>query len=76
MKMQCIKLSREHLETRIDMKDLTQPWGMRGRAGQETVYSNIKKQVGLGHEFLRLLSLRSIGPLVAKEIREGIRDIL
>lgn len=50
------------------------PW-MRGHAVQETVYSKIKKQVDLGHEFF-ISFLSSIRPLVAKEMGEEIRDIL
>lgn len=48
---------------------------MKGHAVQETVYSKIRKQVDLGHEFF-ISFLSSIGPLVAKETREEIRDIL
>lgn len=49
---------------------------MRGHAGQKEVYSKIKKQVGLGHKFFILFSLRSIRPLAANETGEEIRDLL
>lgn len=47
---------------------------MKGHAVQETVYSKIRKQVDLGHEFF-ISFLSSIGPL-AKETGEEIRNIL
>ena len=48
---------------------------MRGYVVQETVYSKIRKQVDLGHEFF-ISFLSSIRSLVAKETGEEIKDIL